>query len=169
MLADAGLLQQDAPSEPLIIPSPTRSKTETPPSPHCPGRRIKLEIVYEFEAPAPLGRQVFSFHLDDDDFRHTTRAGANLGLRARSPRAAGAAWARTSRPKICWSSPPTARSIMRSDLPNECARHKVLDLLGDLYLVGRPLRGRLIAHKSGHELNHHACPSTARAAGKRQP
>jgi len=30
----------------------------------------------------------------------------------------------------------------------------VLDLLGDLYLVGRPLRGRLIAHKSGHALNH---------------
>jgi UDP-3-O-[3-hydroxymyristoyl] N-acetylglucosamine deacetylase/3-hydroxyacyl-[acyl-carrier-protein] dehydratase len=37
---------------------------------------------------------------------------------------------------------------------DECARHKVLDLIGDLYLVGRPLRGRLVAHKSGHELNH---------------
>jgi len=30
----------------------------------------------------------------------------------------------------------------------------VLDLLGDLYLIGHPLRGRLIAHKSGHALNH---------------
>jgi UDP-3-O-[3-hydroxymyristoyl] N-acetylglucosamine deacetylase / 3-hydroxyacyl-[acyl-carrier-protein] dehydratase len=38
--------------------------------------------------------------------------------------------------------------------PDECARHKVLDLIGDLYLVGRPIRGRLVAHKSGHELNH---------------
>jgi UDP-3-O-[3-hydroxymyristoyl] N-acetylglucosamine deacetylase / 3-hydroxyacyl-[acyl-carrier-protein] dehydratase len=37
---------------------------------------------------------------------------------------------------------------------DECARHKVLDLIGDLYLVGRPLRGRIVAHKSGHELNH---------------
>jgi UDP-3-O-[3-hydroxymyristoyl] N-acetylglucosamine deacetylase / 3-hydroxyacyl-[acyl-carrier-protein] dehydratase len=37
---------------------------------------------------------------------------------------------------------------------NECVRHKVLDLIGDLYLVGRPIRGRLVAHKSGHELNH---------------
>ncbi|MGA3067189.1 MAG: 3-hydroxyacyl-ACP dehydratase FabZ, partial [Tepidisphaeraceae bacterium] len=35
-----------------------------------------------------------------------------------------------------------------------CARHKVLDLIGDLYLLGRPLRGRLVAHRSGHELNH---------------
>src|SRR5262249_48952761 len=31
---------------------------------------------------------------------------------------------------------------------------KVLDLIGDLYLVGRPVFGRLVAHKSGHELNH---------------
>ena len=30
----------------------------------------------------------------------------------------------------------------------------MLDLIGDLYLVGRPIRGRLVAHKSGHELNH---------------
>jgi UDP-3-O-[3-hydroxymyristoyl] N-acetylglucosamine deacetylase/3-hydroxyacyl-[acyl-carrier-protein] dehydratase len=37
---------------------------------------------------------------------------------------------------------------------DECARHKVLDLLGDLYLVGRPIRGRIFAHKSGHSLNH---------------
>ena len=33
-------------------------------------------------------------------------------------------------------------------------RHKVLDLIGDLSLVGRPVFGRLVAHKSGHELNH---------------
>ena len=37
---------------------------------------------------------------------------------------------------------------------DECARHKVLDLIGDLYLIGRPVYGRLVAHKSGHELNH---------------
>jgi UDP-3-O-[3-hydroxymyristoyl] N-acetylglucosamine deacetylase/3-hydroxyacyl-[acyl-carrier-protein] dehydratase len=30
----------------------------------------------------------------------------------------------------------------------------VLDLIGDLSLVGRPIRGRLVAHKSGHHLNH---------------
>ena len=47
--------------------------------------------------------------------------------------------------------------------PDECARHKVLDLIGDLYLVGRPIRGRLIAHKSGHELNHQLARKLARA------
>jgi UDP-3-O-[3-hydroxymyristoyl] N-acetylglucosamine deacetylase/3-hydroxyacyl-[acyl-carrier-protein] dehydratase len=29
-----------------------------------------------------------------------------------------------------------------------------LDLIGDLYLVGRPIYGRLVAHRSGHHLNH---------------
>lgn len=37
---------------------------------------------------------------------------------------------------------------------NEPARHKLLDLLGDLALVGRPIRGRIIARRSGHSLNH---------------
>ena len=36
---------------------------------------------------------------------------------------------------------------------DEFARHKVLDLIGDLYLLGLPLRGHVIALKSGHPLN----------------
>jgi UDP-3-O-[3-hydroxymyristoyl] N-acetylglucosamine deacetylase/3-hydroxyacyl-[acyl-carrier-protein] dehydratase len=38
--------------------------------------------------------------------------------------------------------------------PNECVRHKVLDLIGDLYLLGCPIKGKIIAYKSGHSLNH---------------
>lgn len=37
---------------------------------------------------------------------------------------------------------------------NEPARHKLLDLIGDLSLVGRPIQAEIIAHKSGHALNH---------------
>ncbi len=36
---------------------------------------------------------------------------------------------------------------------NEPARHKLLDVLGDLALIGRPLRGRIIATRPGHTLN----------------
>lgn len=38
--------------------------------------------------------------------------------------------------------------------PDEPARHKLLDLLGDLSLAGRPIRGRVEAWRSGHALNH---------------
>lgn len=38
--------------------------------------------------------------------------------------------------------------------PDEFVRHKVLDILGDLALLGCPLLGRVQAHKSGHALHH---------------
>lgn len=38
--------------------------------------------------------------------------------------------------------------------PDEFVRHKVLDFLGDLALVGRPILGSFTAHKSGHALNN---------------
>lgn len=37
--------------------------------------------------------------------------------------------------------------------PDESVRHKVLDLIGDLYLLGRPLQGHVVAIRSGHALN----------------
>ena len=38
--------------------------------------------------------------------------------------------------------------------PNEPARHKLLDIVGDLALVGKPIKGRLIATKPGHTINN---------------
>ncbi|MEO0320909.1 MAG: UDP-3-O-acyl-N-acetylglucosamine deacetylase, partial [Pseudomonadota bacterium] len=37
--------------------------------------------------------------------------------------------------------------------PPESALHQALDLLGDLYLMGMPILGRVTAHKPGHEVN----------------
>ena len=37
--------------------------------------------------------------------------------------------------------------------PDECVRHKVLDLIGDLYLLGRQLRGHVRANMTGHTEN----------------
>jgi len=37
--------------------------------------------------------------------------------------------------------------------PDEPVRHKILDLIGDLYLLGLPLKGHVVAIKSGHALN----------------
>lgn len=38
--------------------------------------------------------------------------------------------------------------------PDEFVRHKVLDFIGDLALLGMPIIGRFVIHKSGHTLNH---------------
>jgi len=37
--------------------------------------------------------------------------------------------------------------------PDECCRHKALDLIGDLALVGKPLLGHVIAEKAGHAMH----------------
>jgi UDP-3-O-[3-hydroxymyristoyl] N-acetylglucosamine deacetylase len=40
---------------------------------------------------------------------------------------------------------------------NELVRHKALDAIGDLYLLGHPLIGAFTGHKSGHALNNRLC------------
>lgn len=39
---------------------------------------------------------------------------------------------------------------------NECARHKLLDIIGDFALAGHPIAGRIIAYKPGHSINTNA-------------
>ena len=38
-------------------------------------------------------------------------------------------------------------------MPDECCRHKALDLIGDLALLGRPLLGHVIAERAGHAMH----------------
>lgn len=48
-------------------------------------------------------------------------------------------------------------SILNPDglrYPDEFVRHKILDSIGDVSLIGMPVIGHLVAHKSGHMLNH---------------
>lgn len=49
----------------------------------------------------------------------------------------------------------TREGIMNGELryPDEFGRHKALDLIGDLALVGRPLKALVVAHKAGHALH----------------
>jgi UDP-3-O-[3-hydroxymyristoyl] N-acetylglucosamine deacetylase len=47
-------------------------------------------------------------------------------------------------------------SVMNPDgmrFADECCRHKVLDLIGDLALIGRPLLGHVIAERAGHAMH----------------
>ena len=41
----------------------------------------------------------------------------------------------------------------KTRFPNEFARHKTLDLIGDLTLVGHPIKGHILAARSGHKAN----------------
>jgi UDP-3-O-[3-hydroxymyristoyl] N-acetylglucosamine deacetylase len=57
-------------------------------------------------------------------------------------------------------------------MPDEFARHKLLDAVGDLALAGAQLCGRFVAHRSGHALNNrllHALFDDAAAWGETSP
>ena len=50
----------------------------------------------------------------------------------------------------------TPRGILNPEglrFPNECCRHKVLDLIGDLALIGHPMLGHVIAERAGHAMH----------------
>ena len=42
---------------------------------------------------------------------------------------------------------------VRLHFPDECGRHKLLDLIGDFTLIGARIRGRVVADRSGHKIN----------------
>ncbi len=139
---------------PLVITEPITVTDGDASLSALPGPTDRLEIVYEFEAPQPVGRQVFSFHVGADDFVTQLAPARTFSFEAeaREAQRRGIGKHLTPRDVLVIAADGPIDNAFR--FPDECARHKALDILGDLYLVGRPLRGRIVGYKSGHTLNH---------------
>ena len=153
-IQQAGLVEQDAPVKPLMIRKPVQVVADGATLTALPGPTDKLEVIYDFEAGPPLGRQLISFHLGDDDFVSQLAPARTFVFEdeARDLRARGMGKHLSPRELLVISEHGPIDNEFR--FGDECARHKVLDLIGDLFLIGRPLRGRIVACKSGHSLNH---------------
>lgn len=157
-IEEAGIEEQPGEVRPLIVTEPVQVQQGEATLAALPGPVDHLEIVYTFEAPPPLGRQLFCFHLYDgsaaDDFRRDVAPARTFifekEVQALHERGLGQHLSYSDLVVIGDAGP--IENEFR--FPDECVRHKVLDLIGDLSLVGRPVFGRLVAHKSGHELNH---------------
>ena len=158
-LMDAGMRDQDAAVEPLIIKKPVSVEFGDASMTALPGPTDHLEILYEFEAQAPVGRQVFAFHLDalngsGDSFYDQISSARTFVFEHEIAALQKAGVGSHLRPDQLLVIAPSGPLDNAFRFPDECVRHKVLDLIGDLSLVGRPIYGRIVAHKSGHELNH---------------
>jgi UDP-3-O-[3-hydroxymyristoyl] N-acetylglucosamine deacetylase / 3-hydroxyacyl-[acyl-carrier-protein] dehydratase len=153
-LVEAGTVAQSVALEPMIIREAVTVSDGERSIAALPGPTDRLELVYEFDGAAPVGRQIFSFHVGADDFV-TQLAPARTftwEAEAREAQARGIGKHLTPKDVLVIAADGPIDNAFR--FPNECARHKALDVLGDLYLLGRPLRGRIVAYKSGHTLNH---------------
>ncbi len=158
-ILSAGLSEQDKSVDPLIITKPVYVSNGDASLAALPGPTDALEIIYEFSGEAPLANQLFSFRLGVDRqqgdsfvdvlapartfaYEHEARYLASQGMGTHlSPRDV----------LVIGKDGPMDNAFR---FPDECVRHKILDLIGDLSLVGRPVAGRIIAKKSGHEMNH---------------
>ena len=124
------------------------------------GKRISIlpaesfRLTCDTEYPAPVGRQ--SIELEVTPRRYATEIAfartfgwekdldqmRNMGL------IRGASLENA----VCF----TGEGVMNPDglrAPDECCRHKALDLIGDLALIGRPLLGHVIAERAGHAMH----------------
>ena len=153
-IREAGLVEQDAPVAPLVIRRPVQVSHGESTLAALPGPTDHMEVIYDFEAPAPVGRQVFAFRLGPEDFESQIAPARTFVFEneAQELRAAGLGKHLTPQDVLVIS--PNGPIENQYRFVDECVRHKVLDLIGDLYLAGRPIFGRIVAHKSGHELNH---------------
>ena len=67
-----------------------------------------------------------------------------------------ATWASSAGPRSRTASASTSGGVLNPEglrAPDECCRHKALDLIGDLALLGRPLLGHVIAERAGHAMH----------------
>ncbi len=121
-----------------------------------PGPGDCLDIVYDldYSEAACIGRQVHGFRLGKDDFASQIAPARTflLEAEAREFQARGMGKHLSAKDLVVMGDAGPIDNELR--FANEAVRHKICDLVGDLMLLGRPLRGRIVAYKSGHELNH---------------
>jgi len=129
-----------------------------------------LSVTYDLDygGHTGIGRQIFSCRLTPDSFeRHLAPARTFLlEAEAKQFQARGMGAHMSPRDILIINSDGPIKNSYR--FPNECVRHKIVDLVGDLGLVGRALKGRIVAYKSGHALNQQLSRKLYQAAQQQE-
>ena len=113
-----------------------------------------FEIDYTLEYPAPVGKQRFVFRLDDPAIYRKEIAPArtfgfarDIGQLQRQGLALGGRFDNF----VLFGEEGPINDALR--FPDEPVRHKIMDMIGDLYLLGRRLQARVVARMTGHTQN----------------
>jgi UDP-3-O-[3-hydroxymyristoyl] N-acetylglucosamine deacetylase len=120
--------------------------------PNATGFRVEVEI--DFTNPV-IGRQAYNFDLSPERFRREISRARTFGCMSDVARlwSAGFALGSSFENTVVFDE---SRLLNPEGLRynDECARHKVLDAIGDLALAGLPLLGTYRSVRGGHKLNH---------------
>ncbi len=153
MCVDAGFVEQNVPRRYFRIRQPVQYQSgpvQILAVPH-EGLRISFTIQYDDNF---VRTQHASFDLDDEIFRREIAPARTFVLQRDIEELRAHGMIQGGRPGngvVVSETGVQGADALR--FPDEFVRHKILDFLGDLYLLGRAARGHFIAVRSGHESN----------------
>lgn len=159
-IASVGLVEQDAERRLFKVFEPIIIEEEGAVLAAFPNDRRGMQLLYELDyGPHSdrISRQAYGFTLGMDDYLEDIAPARTYSLEEE----AQALWDQG----LCRHLSPSEVLVVGADGPienefrfrNEPARHKVLDMVGDLYLIGGEIQGRFVASRSGHTLNRLMC------------
>jgi UDP-3-O-[3-hydroxymyristoyl] N-acetylglucosamine deacetylase len=151
----AGIVEQSAPSRFIEVLKPiqvTLGESFGELRPYAGGFRAEVEI--DFANPL-IGRQAYNFDLSPETFRRDIARARTFGCMKDVAQLWQAGYARGASfdNSVVFDDDRllNAEGLRYAD---ECVRHKVLDVIGDLALSGLPLIGLYRSVRGGHKLNH---------------
>lgn len=140
-----------------------------------PANRLHIKYRIDFEHSA-IGREAFHFDFHQDSFLRKIAPARTFGFMrdVEKLRAAGLARGGSVENCIVLDDDGVVNGPLR--FRDEFVRHKILDLIGDLALVGRPIVGEITANRAGHAMHSRfvekilaTAAMTEDAAGARAP
>jgi len=152
LIADGAIVDQDATLEELVVDRRYAVGQDDP-----GGKVIAIEpcdafeVDYTLEYPAPIGRQQYRFRLEGpESFVREIAPARTFGFvkEIETLERMGLAAGGRLNNFILVGDEGVVNAPLRFE--NEFVRHKILDIMGDFYLLGRPIRGRIVARKTGH-------------------
>ena len=110
-------------------------------------------VQYSINFPHPVGRSTFEIDLSHDLYRRDIAPARTFGFRQDEQRMRNMGLIRGATPQNCIVL--TASGVENGPLrfSDEFVRHKVLDMIGDLALLGKRIIGRVVAERAGHAMH----------------
>jgi UDP-3-O-[3-hydroxymyristoyl] N-acetylglucosamine deacetylase len=113
-----------------------------------------FRLTCEIDFPSPIGKQSLEMEVTPERYAQELSPARTFGFESEldQMRDMGLIRGATLDSAVCF----TKTGVLNPGglrFPDECCRHKALDLIGDLALVGRPLLGHVIAERAGHAMH----------------
>jgi UDP-3-O-[3-hydroxymyristoyl] N-acetylglucosamine deacetylase len=154
LLAEAGIAEQDEPRRVLKILKPVEVRDGVKFARLSPGKGFEMRVAIDFASKA-IGRQTISFAMKPGAFARDIAWARTFGFarEVEALRAMGKALGGSMDNAIVIDG-DTILNEGGLKVPDEFVRHKLLDVIGDLFLAGGPIEGLYEGEQPGHALNN---------------